>query len=113
MVGPLGMALSVGIEVGDDLTGRGLEAGVSSSSEALMGELDHLDRVPAGQGEGFVGGAVVAADDLQRWVVAGHHRREAAINVRRHVVAADHDGDCRPPGPQTGQIAFGPFGDSV
>src|SRR5215471_457175 len=104
------MALGVGIHVSDYLAPRSFETGVAGGGEPLVGQSDHLDRVPTGQCEGAVSGSVVAVDDLHRRVVAGDEGSQAPVYVGIDVVTADDGRDCRPPGPQVRQVAPGPFG---
>src|SRR5262249_45343266 len=113
VVGPFGVALRVGIEIGDDLAAGGLETGVPRGGEALVGQLDYGDRVAASRGHGVVRGAVVTIEDVERWVVAGYGGSKAAVEVALSVVAADDHGDPGPPEPEIRQPAPGPGGHRV
>ena len=96
IVEPVRVGIGVVIEVGDDLAGRRLEAGVPGRREPPVLRLDEPQVVFAGDGRGVVGRAVVDDDHLEVRVVQLRETVEAVANRPAAVVAADDDRDERP-----------------
>jgi len=93
---PLGVGVSVVVEVGDDLPGGRLQPRVAGVGKTAVLRLDEPAIVPPRDGGRVVGGPVVHDNDFIVGVLEPSEPLEAVADGGRPIIGAHHDRDARP-----------------